>query len=212
MTDIVDEVNASADDLEADGADVIVLLVHEGAANTTFAAATDPNSAFGQIVNGVDANIDAIVSGHTHLAYNHAVPVPAWVTEGRAVTTRPVVSAGQYGTILNQLNFTVDTATGDVVGTRPRTSLNLKAQTAPFAANYPVDPAVTPIVNDAIAKSDVLGARRARARSRLRSTGPSSPTAPPRTAVASRPWATWSPRSSAGRPRRRRPVARRSRS
>ena len=80
VTDIVDEVNASADELKAEGADVIVLLVHEGAANTTLASATDPNSAFGQIVNGVDADIDAIVSGHTHLAYNHSVPVPAWVT------------------------------------------------------------------------------------------------------------------------------------
>ena len=79
MTDIVDEVNAAAAKLKADGADVIVLLVHEGAANTSFAAATDPNSAFGQIVNGANADIDAIVSGHTHLAYNHSVPVPAWV-------------------------------------------------------------------------------------------------------------------------------------
>ena len=79
VTDIVDEANASADKLKADGADVIVLLVHEGAANTSYAAATDPNSAFGQIVNGVDGDIDAIVSGHTHLAYNHSVPVPAWV-------------------------------------------------------------------------------------------------------------------------------------
>ena len=36
------------------------------------------------------------------------------MTEGRAVTTRPVVSAGQYGMNLNQLEFTVDTTTGDV--------------------------------------------------------------------------------------------------
>ena len=119
VTDIVDEVNASADALEADGADVIVLLIHEGASSTSYAAATDPNSAFGQVVNGVDANIDAIVSGHTHLAYNHAVPVPEWVSENRPVTTRPVVSAGQYGTFLNQLELTVDTASGDVLG-RPR--------------------------------------------------------------------------------------------
>ena len=31
VTDIVDEINAAADDLKADGADVVVLLVHEGA-------------------------------------------------------------------------------------------------------------------------------------------------------------------------------------
>ena len=62
----------------------------------------------GQIVNGAHRNIDAIISGHTHLAYNHAIPVQAWIDEGRAVTTRPVVSAGQYGYNLNQLVFTVD--------------------------------------------------------------------------------------------------------
>ena len=62
------------------------------------AAATDPNSAFGQIVNGVDTNIDAIVSGHTHLAYNHSVPVPAVGDRGsrghRLVrSSRPVSTA-----------------------------------------------------------------------------------------------------------------------
>ena len=31
---------------------------------------------FGKIVNGADSDIDAIISGHTHLAYNHAIPVP----------------------------------------------------------------------------------------------------------------------------------------
>ena len=36
--------------------------------------------------------------------------------------------------------------------------LNLKAQTTPFAANYPADPAVTTIVNKAIADAGPLGA------------------------------------------------------
>ena len=56
-------------------ADVIVLLVHEGAATTSVASATDPTSRFGQIVNGASPKIDAIVSGHTHLAYNHVSTV-----------------------------------------------------------------------------------------------------------------------------------------
>ena len=52
--------------------------------------------------------MDAIVSGHTHLAYNCSFPVTAWEDADRIVTERPVVSAGQYGTNLNQLVFTVD--------------------------------------------------------------------------------------------------------
>ena len=58
--------------------------------------------------------MDAIISGHTHLAYNHSVPVQEWIDENRDVTERPVVSAGQYGENLNNLVFTVDNATGEV--------------------------------------------------------------------------------------------------
>ena len=86
-----------------------MLLVHEGAPTTDCATMDDdPTSDFGSIINGVNANVDAIVSGHTHLATTARFPVPGWAT-GRAVTERPVVSAGQYGTNLNQLVFTVDT-------------------------------------------------------------------------------------------------------
>ncbi len=101
VTDIVDEVNAGADALKADGADIVVMLVHEGATTTDIASLSD-GSAFAQIVNGVDDDVSAIVSGHTHLAYNH-------LYEGR-----PVVSAGQYGTNLNKLVFSVDPVAGTV--------------------------------------------------------------------------------------------------
>jgi 5'-nucleotidase len=162
VTDIVDATNAEADALVAGGADVVILLVHEGAVTTNIASATDNATAFGQIVNGVNANVDAIVSGHTHLAYNHAIPVPQWVTEGRAVTTRPVVSAGQYGTNLNQLLFMVDEADGSVDGVT-QNILALKSPVVPattpatFTANYPSDPATAAIVAAAVANAEVLG-------------------------------------------------------
>ncbi|PVG82043.1 bifunctional metallophosphatase/5'-nucleotidase [Nocardioides gansuensis] len=164
VTNIVNEVNASADALEAEGADVIVLLVHEGAPDTTFASATSTTNAFGRIVNGVDTNIDAIISGHTHLAYNHSVPVPAWQTEGRAVTTRPVVSAGQYGMNLNKLVFSVDDATGQVTAVN-QSILPLMGPDPDGSgpgvppALYPVDAETKAIVDAAKAKADELGAR-----------------------------------------------------
>ena len=98
ITNIIAETNAAADALKAQGADLVVLLVHEGAATTDIASATD-NSPFGRIVAGVDSDVGAIISGHTHLAYNHLIG------------GRPVVSSGQYGTNLNQLVFTRDTVT-----------------------------------------------------------------------------------------------------
>ena len=155
VTGIVAAANAAADTLRTQGADVVVLLVHEGAPTTTLASATDPGNAFGRIVTGVDGDIDAIVSGHTHLAYNHAVPVPEWQTEGRAVTTRPVVSAGQYGTNLNRLVFTLDPVTGEVMA-KTQDVLALKTgQTA----NYPVDAPTKAIVDAAVANAEALGAR-----------------------------------------------------
>ncbi len=88
VTDIVAATNEAATELKDEGADVVVLLVHEGASSTSLASATNPTSAFGKIVNGVSADVDAIVSGHTHLAYNHSVPVPAWSGSGGDRATR----------------------------------------------------------------------------------------------------------------------------
>jgi 5'-nucleotidase len=158
VTDVVDEVNDAADDLKADGADIVVMLVHEGAPNTscTDIAALGPATDFGSIVQGVNANVDAIVSGHTHLEYNCSFPVPTWVSQGRAVTERPVVSAGQYGAALNRIVFTVDSSTGEVVA-KTQSVLKLKvANGGPF--NYPVDAPTQAIVDDALDESAVLGA------------------------------------------------------
>ncbi len=117
------EVNRVADAL-SDGdpsngeADVIVLLVHEGAATTDVASATD-DSRFGRIVNGSNANVDAIVSGHTHLAYNHTIPIPG------TDKLRPVISSGQYGEKYASSVLTVDPKTGELLsidhsGSEPR--------------------------------------------------------------------------------------------
>jgi 5'-nucleotidase len=154
VTDIVTATNEAADDLKAEGADIVVMLVHEGAPNTDCASMDDdPNSNFGSIITGVDDNVDAIVSGHTHLAYNCSFPVAGW--GDRAVTDRPVVSAGQYGMALNQLVFTVDSS-GSIVATS-QDILDLKG--SPTTFNYPSDPVVEQIVADAVAKADVLGAQ-----------------------------------------------------
>ncbi len=106
VTDVVDAVNEHADELKGpDGcgavegpADLVVELVHEGAATTAYSAVTD-GSTFGQIVAGANANVDAIVSGHTHLAYNHKVPVPAWVPGG---SRRHEASGGLRGSVRRQ--------------------------------------------------------------------------------------------------------------
>ncbi len=153
VTDIVDATNDATAGLKASGAELVVLLVHEGAATTALADATDPASDFGKIVNGVGPDVDAIISGHTHLAYNHAIPVQEWADQGRPVTTRPVVSAGQYGMNLNQLVFTWDNDTDQVTGI----SQEILPLVTDGAGAYPADPEVTEIVEAAAAEAEELG-------------------------------------------------------
>ena len=151
VTDIVDETNAAAADLKAEGADVVVLLVHEGASSVQLDSATNPNSAFGHIVNNVSPDVDAIVSGHTHLAYNHSIPVPEWQDDPeRIVKERPVVSAGQYGERLNQLTFSVDAATGQVL-TKTQSLVTLPG-------SFPADAETQTIVTAANTAAGPLGA------------------------------------------------------
>ncbi|MCA5894435.1 5'-nucleotidase C-terminal domain-containing protein [Isoptericola sp. NEAU-Y5] len=145
---IVETTNAEADALKAEGADVVVLLVHDGATTTECATMPTAGNAFASIVNDVSPEVDAIVSGHTHLAYDCAFPVDEWA--GQAVTERPVVSAGQYGTNLNQLEYSVDPDSGEVQG--------VTTGILALSGNYPAAPEVTEIVADAVAEGDVLGA------------------------------------------------------
>ena len=130
-----------SDGIDENGeADIIVLLVHEGAATTAIESATDPNSPFGKIVLGADDNVDAIVSGHTHLAYNHVI-------DGR-----PVISSGQYGERFSKMDIHYDKATKSF--TMKNEIFNLMDGTTPL---YPDDPAVKPIVDEAVAVANELG-------------------------------------------------------
>jgi 5'-nucleotidase len=150
VTGIVESVNEEAAALVASGVDLVVMLVHEGAPSTN-CTTMDDSGKWADIINNVSADVDAIVSGHTHLAYNCSFPVQAWIDEARPVTDRPVVSAGQYGTNLNQLVFSIDGATG-VVSAKTQSIIALAG--GGFAPN----PIVTQIVADAVAEADILGA------------------------------------------------------
>src|SRR5690606_26350849 len=130
-------------------ADVLILLVHEGATGTDIASIT-PESALGEIVNGVDDSVDAIVSAHTHLAYNHVI-------DGR-----PVVSAGQYGENMGLMNIQVDPDSHELISItneiKPLTEEIVDPETGETSVVplYPADPDVQAIVDEAKAEADVL--------------------------------------------------------
>jgi 5'-nucleotidase len=149
ITDVVEEVNTAAAALKADGCggeacDLVIELVHEGAPSPSCATIKeDEDSTFGQIVHGASADVDAIISGHTHLKYNCAVDVD------ESSIDRPVVSAGQYGAYLNQLEFDFAPGTAELVGIRQHV-LAMK--------DYDEDADTAAIVDAAVAVADERGA------------------------------------------------------
>lgn len=144
---VVPAVNRVADQL-SDGdtsngeADIVVLLIHEGAATTDIASATD-DSRFGQVVTGANANVDAIISGHTHLAYNHTIPIPG------TDRTRPVISSGQYGEKFAHTTITVDPDTNE---------FTMATEIKNLAGNYTPNAEVAAIVAEAVAVAKEEGA------------------------------------------------------
>ena len=119
--DEAETVNALVPELERQGVEAIVLLIHEG--GTTTGGYDDPDcpgfeGAIVDIVKRLDKAVDVVVSGHTHQAYRCRV-------EGRLVT-----SAASYGRIVTAIDLTLDRATHDV--------------TRAEARNFLVDPAVFP--------------------------------------------------------------------
>lgn len=151
--DPVEAANRVADQLsdgdESNGeADIVVFLVHEGAADTSIESATDPDTRFGEIVLNANDNIDAIVSGHTHLPYNHVI-------DGR-----PVISSGQYGERFSNMEIRFNVKSGKIASMKN----TLYTMATAFDANNNVtawlfepDPAIVPIVTAATNEANVLG-------------------------------------------------------
>ncbi|MFT4264052.1 MAG: Ig-like domain repeat protein [Nocardioides sp.] len=149
----VAKVNELATQLKSDGAALVVLLTHEGAATTDCSTIPSAGTAFSTIVNGVNDDVDAILSGHTHLEYSCSYAVDGW--SGKAITKRPVMQAGSYGMALDQLVYSFDssdepvTVVANNVGVKGAVGTNF---------NYPQDADVKAIVDQAKAASEEIGA------------------------------------------------------
>ena len=111
--DFLDEVttaNALVPELKGQGVEAIVVLLHEGGTPSDF---TDPNGCTGLsgpivgIQAGLDPEIDAIVTGHTHLPYNCVLLDPAG-------QPRRVTSAFSFGRVVSEIDLVLDPATAYV--------------------------------------------------------------------------------------------------
>lgn len=140
--DFIDEaeaINRYVPQLQAQGVQAIVALVHEGGEPETPATVSGCGELTGPIVDindRTDAAVDIVLSAHTHQNYSCYLTDP----DGQP---RLVAQAGYYGRELGDIRFVVDGATGDVdrlCGTYTATNL-------PVLQSLTDDPATEAVVD-----------------------------------------------------------------
>ncbi|MGW1005367.1 bifunctional metallophosphatase/5'-nucleotidase [Streptomyces sp. NPDC002520] len=133
--DEVETINKYAKELQRQGVQSIVALLHEGGFPASGAYNGDCDSAgpgsgiSGPIVDiakNVTPAVDALVTGHTHNAYVCTVPDPA----GRP---RMVTSAASFGRLYTDTTLTYDRYTGDIARTAVKSANHVVTRDVPRA-------------------------------------------------------------------------------
>lgn len=112
-------VNALIPGLRQQGIEAIVVLIHEGGVPSgDYNECPGISGPIVDIVKKLDKAVDVVISGHTHRAYNCRIH------------DRLVTSADKYGTVVSEIDLTLDPKTGDVTLARAD---NLIVRTDRFA-------------------------------------------------------------------------------
>ncbi len=131
FTDEVETANRYAAELQAQGVETIVVLLHQGGAQSG-PNAWDVNGCNGltgpiiDIAEGMSDAIDVVASGHTHQAYNCEIG-------GKLVT-----SGSSFGRLVTDIDLSIDRRTGDVV--------TASAENVIVTRDVPADPAQTELI------------------------------------------------------------------
>jgi 5'-nucleotidase len=128
--DEAETVNALVPQLRRRGVEAIVVLVHQGGFQSGTGNNSDINgcvgdlagSAIADIVSRLDDEVDLVISGHTHAAYNcsagtvdnGSTPRPTGLPNqmGRRI---PVTSASAFGRVLTEVDLEIHPRTRDVI-------------------------------------------------------------------------------------------------
>ncbi|WP_405061129.1 bifunctional metallophosphatase/5'-nucleotidase [Kribbella sp. NBC_01505] len=111
--DPVESANRAAAELTRKGVKAIVLNMHDGGtdASATYDNCINPTGPAIDLARKVTPQIDAIVTGHWHAAFNCSIPDP----DGNP---RPVVEAANHGRLISEINLQLDRRTGEVLRDR----------------------------------------------------------------------------------------------
>jgi 5'-nucleotidase len=129
FADEADTANALIPQLKAAGADVIVVLIHEGVSNSGDINNPTCDGVSGTlfpIIDRLDPAVDVVVSGHTHQAYV--------CDYGNINKDRPVLltSAGSRGQIVTGIDLKIDPVSGKLLS---KTARNLVVQSEAFTGS-----------------------------------------------------------------------------
>ena len=120
FADEAETVNRLAPQLRAQGADAVVVLIHQGgytSGNLDPSSCENLTGEIRSILDRMTTEVDVVVSGHTHWAYvcDYAAINPA----------KPflLTSGGVYGAMVTDIALRIDPATHRVVGKRARNVL-----------------------------------------------------------------------------------------
>lgn len=142
--DFLDEAataNEQVDRLERQGIRNIVVLVHEGGftAGRGYDGCAGISGPIVDIVERLDDEVDAVLSGHTHQAYN-------CVIDGI-----PVTSAASFGRLVTDMDLSIDRRSKEITSVAVRNRI--------VTRDVPPDPAVSTLVARYAAISDPLAER-----------------------------------------------------
>jgi 5'-nucleotidase len=104
-------INAAAHELTLQGVRTIVVLIHEGGAQsvslspTTINTCTNMSGAIVDIVHNLVPTVDLVISGHTHNAYNCLLP-------NSQEALIPVSSASSFGRLVTDIDLKISSKSG----------------------------------------------------------------------------------------------------
>ncbi len=163
--DEADTVNALIPKLKAEGADAIVVVVHQGVYSKLGYNDQSCGGIEGElrpILDRLDPAVDVVTSGHTHNAYV--------CDYGRINPAKPflLTSGGSFGRLVTDIDLTIDPAAGKVIAKRAR---NIVVQSEAFTGSrgetaltdavprYAAEPAVAALVERYSKAAEPISAR-----------------------------------------------------